>query len=212
MEDPAESERAFARHSRHSHDAEHEERASHDGIAQVRESVHHLADGLDTVKALVVQLIEVQQAQHGPGGRRSPTGRIDSALSAASPRWAEEAFWHSPTKAPAAAPAAAEELVQRGGHELLHRVAELLTRARGISDDRSPRSRGASYGAGGGAVDGGGGGGVSGDGSGGGCGSSAAAVEASASAAEAASHAAEGEEAAAPAGGRRFTLSDPMAC
>lgn len=105
-----------------------------------------------------------------------------------------------------------EELFQRGGHELLHRGAELLTRARGISDDRSPMSRGASYGAGGGAVDGGGGGGVSGDGSGGGCGSSAAAVEASASAAEAASHAAEGEEAAAPAGGRRFTLSDPMAC
>ena len=97
-----------------------------------------------------------------------------------------------------------EELFQRGGHELLHRGAELLTRARGISDDRSPMSRGA--------VDGGGGGGVSGDGSGGGCGSSAAAVEASASAAEAASHAAEGEEAAAPAGGRRFTLSDPMAC
>ena len=113
-----------------------------------------------------------------------------------------------------------EELFQRGGHELLHRGAELLTRARGISDDRSPMSRGASYGAAGGAVDGGGGGGVSGDGSGGGCGSSAAAVEASASAAEAASHAAEGEEAAAPegeeaaapAGGRRFTLSDPMAC
>ena len=92
------------------------------------------------------------------------------------------------------------------------RGAELLTRARGISDDRSPMSRGASYGAGGGAVDDGGGGGVSGDGSGGGCGSSAAAVEASASAAEATSHAAEGEEAAAPAGGRRFTLSDPMAC
>ena len=105
-----------------------------------------------------------------------------------------------------------EELFQRGGHELLHRGAELLTRARGISDDRSPMSRGASYGAAGGAVDGGGGGGVSGDGSGGGCGSSAAAVEASASAAEATSHAAEGEEAAAPAGGRRFTLSDPMAC
>ena len=75
-----------------------------------------------------------------------------------------------------------EELFQRGGHELLHRGAELLTRARGISDDRSPMSRGASYGAGGGAVDDGGGGGVSGDGSGGGCGSSAAAVEASASA------------------------------
>ena len=56
-----------------------------------------------------------------------------------------------------------EELFQRGGHELLHRGAELLTRARGISDDRSPMSRGASYGAAGGAVDGGGGGGVSGD-------------------------------------------------
>ena len=95
-----------------------------------------------------------------------------------------------------------EELFQRGGHEHLHRGAELLpvTRARGISDDRSPMSRGASYGAAGGAVDGGGGGGVSGDESGGGCGSSAAAVEASASAAEAASHAAEGEEAAAPEG------------
>ena len=125
MEDPAESERAFARHSRHSHDAEHEERASHDGIAQVRESVHHLADGLDTVKALVVQLIEVQQAQHGPGGRRSPTGRIDSALSAASPRWAEEAFWHSPTKAPAAAPAAAAE-PSSFAHHAAEEVAHLV--------------------------------------------------------------------------------------
>ena len=121
MEDPAESERAFARHSRHSHDAEHEQRASHDDIAGVRESVHHLASGLDTVKALVVQLIEQQRAQQGPGGRRSPTGRIDSALSAASPRWAEEAFWHKPTAAPAAAPATAPE--RSRGSQLLH-VAE----------------------------------------------------------------------------------------
>ena len=107
-----------------------------------------------------------------------------------------------------------EELFQRGGHELLRaRGAELLTRARGISDDRSPMSRGASYGAAGGAVDGGGGGGVSGDGSGGGCGSSAAAVEASsASAAEAASLLRRARRRPRRPAARRFTLSDPMAC
>ena len=94
-------------------------------------------------------------------------------------------------------------LFQRRFHELLHRGAELLTRAH--LDDRSPMSRGASYGA-------------SGTPSmavkwqrlrrwerrrlrqlGGG-------VEASASRPP---HA--GRGAAAP-GGRRFTLSDPMAC
>ena len=87
-----------------------------------------------------------------------------------------------------------EELFQRGAHELLHRGAELLTRAREASRTTAAQRPRRLYGAGGGAVDDGGGGGVSGDGSGGGCGSSVAAVEASASAAEAALPAAEGEE------------------